>query len=255
MAEEGTRFESIRNSKHVTAAADAVKKNSGHPLILVLASLVCMIAASVICDVLCISEVAYAVAGATISLVAILFYIVYEAQVGMSDFVELLYFTFLFVWWGIYAGFTTFRLPFVAVSNGYFGAWLGFFSSTAMLMAKVKTGDTFLRESAQILGTKMALVFVFSLVVALAGFAALGQGDLPVVAIVAGLLSAFFIIAKVLFKLEEQAAAIVLSLWWLVFTSVLTFGLFLVAGNGFFASWICLIGSVMMVNQDWSADS
>lgn len=102
------------------AIRDYVRKNDGFPLILALASLVCLIAAAERCsndDCDGDGEV-FAVVGAAVSTIIVIVYIFYEVSRGIEETADLLIVAFLFIWWAVYAGYTTFQgKPTLGVSN------------------------------------------------------------------------------------------------------------------------------------------
>ena len=224
-------MESMTSGKNGNAIRDYVSKNRGMPLILILASLVCLIAAVERCanDNCSADGEEYAVAGAAVSTVVILVYMFYDASKGMEETAELLLFAFLFIWWAVYAGYTTFRgtsitlrvksrtkgvqlvlAPFRNTTNGYFGAWLGFIAATGLVVSKTKNAPSFLQYKAEQLGVRQAIILVFSVVVIIAGIPPCCGDTLAIVALVAGAGSILFILLRVLLELESEAFAVFL---------------------------------------------
>lgn len=110
--------------------------------ILIMASIVELIAGSVLCDkhYNCEDEVAFSVAAGVISLILCMLYLV------AGDHFPLMYVALLlFIWWTISTGVLTFgtKAPFYLVGNGYISTWLCFITSLYLCNIGFGFGEKF----------------------------------------------------------------------------------------------------------------
>jgi len=110
--------------------------------VIIMASIIELIAGSVLCDKdnECEKEVAFSVAAGVISLVICMLYLI------SGDNFPLMYASlFLFIWWTISTGVLTFgtRAPFYLVGNGYISTWICFITSLYLLNMGFGLGEKF----------------------------------------------------------------------------------------------------------------
>lgn len=236
-------------------AKQALFDNGGYPLLVFLASVILMVAASTNCSRIsyCGGLNGYAVAGAVISLVVSFAYLFLEKKESLEPKTRMIMSVFLFLWWVFIAGFVTFSGPFTTPSNGYFAAWGGLIGSLMMLMNQVsKVRENIDRFSA--VGHRIGILLVGSLVVLFAGVGSChgGCSSGSAWAISAGAIS--FVVALVVVFMGTKISAqimqyitLFLVVWWLVAFCTLTFGgPFSEVNNGYFGTWACLIASILI---------
>eukprot|EP00581_Thalassiosira_minuscula_P007727 CAMPEP_0183710174 /NCGR_PEP_ID=MMETSP0737-20130205/5987_1 /TAXON_ID=385413 /ORGANISM="Thalassiosira miniscula, Strain CCMP1093" /LENGTH=277 /DNA_ID=CAMNT_0025938397 /DNA_START=107 /DNA_END=940 /DNA_ORIENTATION=+ len=190
------------------------------------------------------AEMAYALTVAVISLAACLAIQTGEfMRPGLLERVEKPVSLFLFVWWVVGTGVITFRAPFVEVGNGYFSAWAGLIFTThwALNIDTAKFTDLdWGRKVVFGMGICGAILLFACIPYLYSKYGYLGQSAWGVAA---GCLT--MLICGALFKILDtvnaglaKVAAIFMFVVWATVAGVCTFdGPFLVAGNGYFASW------------------
>lgn len=193
----------------------------------------------------------YAVAYAAITMCASLTFALVMKFKGVPEKPRQLFIVLLFIWVVIGTGILTFRGPFVALSNGYFAAWVMLVGCYLMFKQEVKEAAQYVENFTTNAGY-LTLLFVFSLMEFFSALAicTTGQvcGGITIYAIVVGLISAVVCmivgIVSALGSLERKICFSSLLVWWIVAMFALTFpmeGPFLFAGNGFFSLWISLL--------------
>jgi len=235
------------------AAAALVFENGGYPLIVFLCSVVALVASSTKCGdgPSCTGVEGWAVAASVVSTVVSLGYLVLDKKGNLEPKMQLIVTLFLFAWWVAFAGVATFKGPFTIPGNGYFACWGGLIATSVMMVNSVGK----VRESVDkfaALGYKAILAIVGSVVVWCAGITYAGSG-LGNYAIAAGIISMVFFIGRIVAgpKLSanmQKYFAMFMIVWWLVGMFILTFwGPFDNVGNGYFATWACLIASILLL--------
>lgn len=236
--------------------------NGGYPLLVLIASVVVLISASTRCNDanFCSDKYAFAVAAGVISTIVALLFLFLERKENLAPKVRLGLTVFLFLWWVLVAGLTTFgnvlEAPFAIPGNGYFSAWGGLVVTLLMLSNEVgKVRESIDRFSK--VGRPLAVIMIASLVVM---FAAVADCDNACsgaegYAITVGVISFFVSLARVFFesKMSHKASMVVhvfLAVWWSVATLITTFGNpFSAVGNGYFGTWAALISSVLLLKH------
>lgn len=235
---------------------DAVFTNGGFPLMLVVASIVLLVAASIACNDICGGTTPYTVAGAVISLLAAAGILFLEYKGNLDTKVRQIAIVLLFVWWVPLTFVTTsstgaFRFP----GNGYFSAWAGLAISLVMLMQEFARFRNAMSEFAKS-GTASGILIVGSIVVIIEGIAArkacAGCGEAifaiasGVITLLCGIIS--FAIANHIADSPKRVFHICIVAFCAVSFMVLTFfGPFDVAGNGYFGSAAVLFGSYGLI--------
>mmetsp|Transcript_43949 Transcript_43949/g.70332 ORF Transcript_43949/g.70332 Transcript_43949/m.70332 type:complete len:305 (+) Transcript_43949:183-1097(+) len=238
-------------------AQQMVFSNGGYPLLVFLASIVLMISASSACSNLqsCVGKYAYAVAASVISLVVCFAFLFLEKKESLDGKQRVAITVFLFLWWVFVAAFCTFSPPFETPGNGYFACWGGLVGTLMMLMNEVGKVREAVDRFSQV-GHKLGILIVGSVVVFCAGIGKCSNGCAGTAgyAIAAGVIS--FVIAVLRVVLAQKLSITVLKgvtgfliLWWVVGLIILTFvNPFTQVGNGYFATWACLIASILLLN-------
>mmetsp|Transcript_15714 Transcript_15714/g.27932 ORF Transcript_15714/g.27932 Transcript_15714/m.27932 type:complete len:300 (-) Transcript_15714:160-1059(-) len=238
----------------VSRAQDMVEQHGGMMLLVLVASAVLLLEASVACaSETCAGDNGFAVAAGVVSLIVTAGFLFLQRSSNLSDKLRLGLVVFLFVWWVIIAYITTFEGPFQVPGNGYFAAWLGLVAILKVLshdVAKVRETVGKLKH----LGFKMGVLMVGSVVVILAGWGKCngGCGGSASYAIAAGIVSFIIGLVQLLAanKLSDGARKYMmmfLVVWWLIAFVVLTFvNPFRTVGNGYFATAACTGASLLM---------
>jgi len=236
----------------------------GHLLLLAWFSMVEMIAAAQVCDVkshnACYGTRGYQVAVGAISLIiALLCGILYYLDVLTNTAFEIFVCVFLFLWWGVAVVVLTFFGDFqlTTLAAGYFGTWFSFGMSVICLIAVSEGFEYGLDKTIQQVRKPVFVLTIASLVCMGAnigpcsGECAGYNGYAIVVSVVSlfiGILLFFFPA-----RLERKGmlgVAAFLVLWWVFGAAIMTLGgPQLVAGNGFFSSWIALIAAVFFLAE------
>lgn len=197
-------------------------------------------------------ELAYALSVSVISLMTCLIIQTGEyVKPGLLEKVEKPVSLFLFFWWAIGTGVITFKAPFLVAGNGYFSAWAGliFTAHWALNIDTSKFTELDTGRKTLVLFGAAAAVEMFACIpffTSYTGQAAWG--------FTAGLIT--LIVCGVLFKTFEDAnpqmlkvSAIIMFIVWAAVAGVVTFdGPFLMAGNGYFASWGGFVTSTFFLN-------
>lgn len=195
---------------------------------------------------------AYALSVSVISLAACLIIQTGEfVKPGLLEKVEKPVSLFLFVWWAVGTGVITFKGPFLTAGNGYFSAWAGLLFTTHWALNIDTSKFTDLdkgRKTLAVLAAAGAIV-MFACIPYLTiqtGQAAWGLS--------AGLIT--IIVCAVLFKMFDdvnaqmlKVSAVIMFIMWATVAGVCTFdGPFILAGNGYFASWGGFVTSTYLLN-------
>jgi len=226
----------------------------------------------------CSDEFAWAVAGSVVSIVIITAMIILlkfkkDWHSKAAPFV----YVFLALWWTCGAGASTFKKPFKHTTNGYFSVWCCFICSTYLAIVNVpvfKKWFTAAKEDVGQQATKhrrAAIVLVASFVELIACSVECNESGANVdcteeygYAVIVGVISTFLFLVYLLCEVAHHADCsknkcgclgcidkcskffgAFMILWWAAGAGVLTFDKpFKETGNGYFASWVSLVGSI-----------
>jgi len=175
---------------------------------------------------------------------------------------------FLFFWWGVGAGILTIRSPFTVTGNGYFAVWAGFACSVFGLgvsLASTKAAASSGLEGGLATHACLATCSIMIILVVAPNAAdndAFYQrytGQIVYAFIVGGitlvrvLISVYLHTHKKTFGvLVEKILTVTRLLKWVVLASWCTFdGPFATTGNGYFASWMGVLCSVLLLLSTW----
>jgi len=238
---------------------DAIFHNGGYAMLVLVASFVLMWAASTTCSDrnFCKDKFGFAVAAGVISFIVAFVFIFLEHKENLTAQMRLGIVIFLFIWWVLVAGITTFGsdAPFVIPGNGYFAAWGGLLASLFMISNEVgRVRDTLDRFAR--LGQRFAILAVASLVVMFAGVAECDNGctGKQGYAVAVGAISFCIVLVRILLKEKvgesaQKVFVLFMIVWWGAGLIVLTFfGPFEAVGNGYFGTWACLLASILLLN-------
>lgn len=153
----------------------------------------------------------------------------------------------LFASWTGTAAYVTFEAPFDIAGNGFIAAWLGFISSFGNLIYNVRFADS-LKERLTAQGLPLGLLLINSAIVAIAG---LSQGccdEFEALAVVGGSISFLLVVLRIGIGAKfDRLFGLILSLFWTIIGLILTFTEFEEIGNGFLATWACIISSYLLL--------
>lgn len=198
------------------------------------------------------SYLAYAISVACISLAACLIIQTGEfVRPGLLEKVEKPVSLFLFVWWTVGTGVITFKGPFLAAGNGYFSAWAGLIFTThwALNIDTSKFTELDKGRKTLVVFAAAGAILLFACIPYLTSYTGQAAWGLTAGAITV-------IICAVLFKMFDElngqmmkVSAIVMFIIWAAVAGVCTFdGPFILAGNGYFASWGGFVTSTYFLN-------
>ncbi|KAJ1624378.1 hypothetical protein T492DRAFT_1047678 [Pavlovales sp. CCMP2436] len=172
---------------------------------------------------------------------------------------------FLMLWWTVAALVLTFDGPFVVVSNGYLGSWL---SCVAAFVYALEVSPLFHRVAIEVSGEAekvtrhMLLMVVASIIELVAAALGCGRGgcsDYWAYATAVGAVSLFLcsvlIVGPKLAAMDRlvKPICLFLALFWFVALVILTFvAPFVLASNGFWATWIACIASGLIAYDAFS---
>ena len=88
----------------------------------------------------CVNEYGWAVACSTISLFIALAFMIPPLERVIEPAHKPIY-VFLFLWWIAGCGVMTLKAPFLATGNGFFGAWVAVYASTALTYKSIQGWD------------------------------------------------------------------------------------------------------------------
>eukprot|EP00924_Labyrinthula_sp_SR-Ha-C_P015831 snap_masked-scaffold_4-processed-gene-10.10-mRNA-1 protein AED:0.09 eAED:1.00 QI:0/-1/0/1/-1/1/1/0/234 len=226
-------------------ARERVGIGGGFPFIMLLAAVILLTASAIECSKgECIRDEEIAVGLSATLLVLNILYIIFDNSISATvNVVICVFFVFL---WGFTAGYVTFEGPFLNPTNGYFAAWLGAVASVGLLAFYVSEAGT-LGRNLSAYGLPILIIVFGSIVVIIAGVAngCCDTGD-DKIALIGGSVS----LVLALFRILLPGVVVVdylLFLWWLIFGAILTFDVFVMASNGFFGAWACLLASAYLV--------
>lgn len=173
---------------------------------------------------------------------------------------EMLLALFLTVWWAVGTSMMTFSAPFTATSNAYFAAWMALYCACAMLIGVLRAAaDTAADAQAVARGDRRAHYGLILACAVLMGacVAVRGSGFGSVWALVVCGLT-LPLVGCLLLSLSckvppvlSSAIVLILLVAWASVVWLTTFtGRFVVTGNGFFAAWLGLGCSTLLVAAD-----
>lgn len=173
---------------------------------------------------------------------------------------RLFFAAFMFVWWTFGAGILTFKGSYMGVfintGNGYFACWIAWGCSSWLLKSEFHRVQAVIDRF-----QTMGMVSWLLLCSCVELFAAISACNMPGIsgcpdglsiwALVAGAVSclvALLLMFVPAIAKQVKFIAIFLSFWWVAGAGANTFkGPFTQTGNGYFASWACLIVSLLLL--------
>lgn len=236
----------------------------GSVALLLAASMIQMIAAANLCDLLdsCTGTYAYAVAAGVISVAICIVYILgMKFAPSLASPATPVVALFLLVWWAVAAGYLTFKRPFKDTGNGYFASWLAFGTSVSFAFGSVsyvKSAIERMHESS-IRGGKQRQMVAFVLVASIVQLIAASiemdadseskkhqKGWVVACGTISIVLCSVFLFVRPLSPFLNFFG-IFLAIWWGVGVGVGTFDApFKNTGNGYFASWAAFLSSAYL---------
>jgi cytochrome bd-type quinol oxidase subunit 2 len=160
---------------------------------------------------------------------------------------------FLLIWWAFGAGFMTFKSPFVATSNGYFGAWLALYAAFMLCQNQSETLRGWIGQVGAHGNLLVALTVASAAVLAQTLILTVDSHrfENEVVAWICSVTSLVICLLIVLLKVQDDVLKwIMLGMLalWSVGVGFLTFdGPYVVTSNAYFACWIALCVSKTFV--------
>jgi len=170
----------------------------------------------------------------------------------------------LVIWWGVAAGVLTISNPFTSTGNGYFGVWAGFICSFFGAGVTFQTAKGY--ATSDLASHGCLAVCSIMLICKLSPMIADDTAEYNrytaqiyyslVVSIITIVRAAISVVlaqkGKTLGVLVKKILSVTRFLKWTLLTSWTTFdGPFLETGNGYFAAWIGLICSVLLLLGVW----
>lgn len=188
------------------------------------------------------------IAGILLTILSIIYlYVVFYGLI--SETLDSAISTLLFVFWAGSAGFVTFEAPFLVAGNGFVAAWLGFISALGNLIYNVRMADT-MKDKLVSQGLPLGILLIGSVIVAIAGLSNGCCDEAEVAAVVGGLVSVLLVTLRIIIGAKyNRLFGVFLAVWWTVLGLFLTFDEFEEIGNGFIATWLCIIASFMLVSS------
>jgi hypothetical protein len=220
-------------------------------------ALVLMIEASKVCNnISCQGNTAYSVAGGVVAFVVTAVRLYLEVKYDSEEWIKIITSGFLFFWWVVLASISTFISPFRTPCNGYFAAWGGVIAALQVLFNDAQNLKEVV-DHFQERGVKMGIVLIGSVVVlAASAFDCAGaEGCQPttIYGISASGLSLLLSLLRVFVEFGDDFTAVLnifLAILWVATFFVLTFfSPFTSLSNGYFATWLCTVASVLLIEQ------
>lgn len=237
--------------------------SGGVLLLLFIMSVIVLTKAAIHCDgVQCDGVYAYALAVGIVSSFFSISYVLLGRfnKLSMLPGKHRLFFgAFMFVWWTLGAGILTFKGGmgvFITTGNGYFACWIAWGCSSWLLKTEFARAQAVI-DRFQTMGMVSWLLLASGVEV----FASIAVCDMPdysgcpndlaIWALVAGAVSlvvALLLMFVPVVNKHVKYIAMFLAIWWICGAGANTFkGPFMTTGNGYFASWACLIVSLLLL--------
>lgn len=174
-------------------------------------------------------------------------YLIYNGLLGERN--DSLYSILLFIGWTVTSAYLTFEAPFNVAGNGFVAAWLGFISSLGNLIYNVRFADN-LKEKLVSQGLPLGVLLIGSAIVVIAGLSNGCCDEGEVIAVIAGSISLLFVVLRIFIGPKyNRIFGLFLATWWTILGLLITFDEFKEIGNGFIATWLCIIASYFLISD------